>query len=458
MLVQDYVDTTRPFESSFVAMSHAFLISAAGKDDLGGGKLVEITMSEKDLKLAFEARTTPAETGTVTTPSGAPTLQGEITFVDSAATFITNGVARGSLVVNFTDQSIADVVSVDSETSLTTKTLVNGIGNTFDAADVYHVFNVEQMTVQGGNVVAVDDLDVASNAILPTAFSQVVLTLSTSGTIFNLTDMEGQIADIHGQVQREVWIDTNFPTNGNFGYQQEPFNTWTDGVDYAEANFLFNLALEEDATVDRQIRNFNLRGVNFPDLDLNGQDMNGTTVTSCNITGTHLGQLLVQDAGLTNVTGELFAQRVAVAGTYTLRDGAVSLISNVTVLLAGVPWTLDLGASGASGSTVGLSEVSGGLIIANVDHADDVVHVHMAQGTVTINASCTAGNIVVTGLADITDNSAGSTVVTSASLSQATVETSVWDALISDHSVTGSFGEFIVRRLLTTAKFFALRT
>jgi hypothetical protein len=81
----------------------------------------------------------------------------------------------------------------------------------------------------------------------------------------------------------------------------------------------------------------------------------------------------------------------------------------------------------------------------------------MAQGAVTINASCTAGNIVITGLCEITDNSAGSIVLTSASLGQAQVESSVWDALIADHSVSGSFGEFIVRRLLTTAKFFALK-
>lgn len=199
MLVQDYVDTTRPFESSFEAMSHLFLISASGKDSLGGGKSVEITMSEKDLKLSFQARTTAVETGTVTTPSGAPTPSGEITFSDSTAAFIANNVARGSLVINFTDQSIADVVQVVSESSLTTKTLVNGIGNTFDNADVYHVFNIVQCVLQGGNTVAVDSLDVATNAVLPTAFTQIVLTLSSSGTISNLTDIETDISTIIAQ-------------------------------------------------------------------------------------------------------------------------------------------------------------------------------------------------------------------------------------------------------------------
>jgi len=33
----------------------------------------------------------------------------------------------------------------------------------------------------------------------------------------------------------------------------------------------------------------------------------------------------------------------------------------------------------------------------------------------------------------------------------------VWDALIASYTVTGSFGEFVTRRLLTVAKFFSMR-
>jgi hypothetical protein len=203
LLLQDYVDTTRPFESSFRAMSHPFLASAGGKDDLGGGKLVDITMTEENLKLAFEARTTPAETGQVTTGSVTPLL-GEISFTDTNADFTTAEVARGSLVVNFTDRSIADVVAVESSDTLTTRTLVNGIDNTFAVADFYHVFNVTQMVVQGGNLVAVDDLDATSNAILPTAFSQVIVTLSSSGTIAGLPDLEADIAAILAQTTADA--------------------------------------------------------------------------------------------------------------------------------------------------------------------------------------------------------------------------------------------------------------
>jgi len=201
IIMQDYVDTIRPIESSFTAMSHPYLLNAEGKAVLGGGKLTGITNTEQDLKLAFNPDTTPAETGTVTTGSSPPTPTGEISFTDTAALFETNGVARGSMVVNFTDQSIADVIEVLSETSLTTKTLVNGIGNTFDVLDVYHVFNITQVTATGGNLVGVDSVGDPANAVLPTAFTQVINESDVSAALISGTGVtQGDKDDIENQI------------------------------------------------------------------------------------------------------------------------------------------------------------------------------------------------------------------------------------------------------------------
>jgi hypothetical protein len=59
--------------------------------------------------------------------------------VDSAATFITNGVSVDDAVTNVTDNSTARVVSVDSETQLTTTTLTGGSDNTYANGDSYTV-------------------------------------------------------------------------------------------------------------------------------------------------------------------------------------------------------------------------------------------------------------------------------------------------------------------------------
>lgn len=181
--MQDLVDTLRIVEEGFTqGLAFPKVTNASGKDDLGGGVSVGITTSLQDTRLSFAARRTPAETGTVTTGSGAPVV-GNITFVDGAANFSAANVQRGSLVINFTDRSIADVFSVDSSTQLTTRILVNGITDTYQIGDVYHVFNIVQMNVAGGNLVALDTNNDPIDPILPTAFTQVVRTSSSSATI-----------------------------------------------------------------------------------------------------------------------------------------------------------------------------------------------------------------------------------------------------------------------------------
>lgn len=197
--MQDVVDTLRVEESQFRSMGFPRLLNASGKEDLGDGLTVAITVAEQDVRLSFEGRTTPAETGTVTTGSGAPNALNRQTFTDTAADFVTANVQPGSLVINFSDRSVADVVRVIDSDTLETKALVNGTLNEYTAADVYHVFNIIQCRTFGGNLVAVDDLDAAINAILPSAFTQVIVQLSSANTITNLDQIETDIATIISQ-------------------------------------------------------------------------------------------------------------------------------------------------------------------------------------------------------------------------------------------------------------------
>lgn len=190
--MQDLVDTLRKQEDTFEGMSFSKLLAASGKEELGGGVKVGITVAMQNLLLAFAGRTTPAETGTVTGNPSNPII-GRQTMQDSTALFQTNNIQRGSLLINFSDQSIADVIIVNSETELETKTLVNGISNTYDIPDVYHIFNITQVKATGGNLTAVDGLQAAIAAILPTAFTQVVIELASGSTQIE-TDASGLTA------------------------------------------------------------------------------------------------------------------------------------------------------------------------------------------------------------------------------------------------------------------------
>lgn len=409
IIMQDLVDTLRKQEDTFEGMVFKKLINASGKEDLGGGVKVGITVAMQNLLLAFEGRTTPAETGTVTGAPVSPVPSRQI-FQDSTATFISNGVQRGSFVVNFTDQSIADVVSVDSETQLTTKVLVEGIGNTYDIADVYKVWNIIQVNASGGNLTAVDEFQAAISSVLPTAFTQVVLTASSSATLQSVDTMEAQISSIHGQIQRAVWVDTSAVSNGS-GYQQSPYNNFTDAVDYAEANGLSKIMLLADATLDRQMKNFTFMGVGDPTLDVNNQNIDKSEFYDLHLSGDIGGGVVHAhncelDGGLNGVQGDFFT--CGLSGSVSLLAGGNTTFIDGYSTIGGLSRpSINVGGGGCN---VSLRSYRGGLNVTGMDNAGDAVTVSMAQGKLTLLAGNTAGTISIRGLAQFTDNSAGATV------------------------------------------------
>jgi hypothetical protein len=105
---------------------------------------------------------------------------------DLSATFITDGVAVGDSVVNFTDRSSATVIEVLSQTQISTYQLRDGTANTWHIGDVYKVYQVAQCTISGGNLVAVDANGASINPVTPTAFTQIAVANSSSATLQTL--------------------------------------------------------------------------------------------------------------------------------------------------------------------------------------------------------------------------------------------------------------------------------
>jgi hypothetical protein len=229
------------------------------------------------------------------------------------------------------------------------------------------------------------------------------------------TAQDQKLEEIHGQVRREIYIDTSAVPVGN-GYQQTPHNTWTAAVDDAEANGIKGLVLLADATVDRQIKNFFIRGVGEPTIDVNGQIWEKNELVDLNITGSisgtdgsHYHHCHIQ-AGVTGLSGDL--HQCGFAGTAALRAGATSSIIDAYSNVAGLSRpTIDVNGGGCA---VSIRDYRGGLILAGADNAGDEVTVSMAMGRLQLAADNTDGTISVRGNCEFEDLSAGSTVDTGA--------------------------------------------
>jgi hypothetical protein len=407
LLAQDVVDTLRKIEDSWQGMPYPKLVDASGKESLGSFQ-VGITYQLQNNQIQFQDRQTPVQTGTITTGSSAA-VGGRISVIDASATFQANGVERGSFIINWTDQSIVSVLNVVSETELEVYEPTSGIGNTYDIADDYSVFNVELCDLSGGNSTAVDDLASTISSVVPSVGTYVILAQSSNATIVESVDtaaLTAKVDDIHGMVMRSIWVDTTAGVNGS-GYQQSPFNNFASAASYAVANDIRRIIIEGNtATIDRSLVRYVITGVGTPNVNMNGQNLNRTEFYACGLSGTMIGVVHAHDCeiltGASGIDGEFLG--CILNGSITVGGSADLHLYNC---IEGDPVTLTLG---AGNSTIHIHKWSGNLTLAGVNGVGDEVNVFLENGSVTIAASCTDGSINVSGMGRVIDNSAGSTI------------------------------------------------
>lgn len=459
VVMQDYVDTLRLLEDDFELMSFPLLIEATGKQDLGGGLLVAITVAEQNLQLSFDPNLTSASSGTVTSGSGAPSVINRQALHDSAGDFINEGVNPGSLIVNFTDQSVTDVVRVISATELECEALEDGTDNLFEIGDVYKIWTVQQKNTAGGNLVAVDEVGASIPAIRPSAFTQVVQATSSSATIQELTEIR------YAAYQNAAWVDettlntgTDYPT----GTPLQPVNNVNDAVLIADALGFRRVEIigNYTFTAGDVIANKKIVGQDFDhSLFTLGADavLDGSQFTNASITGT-------LDAGCTLADCELRPPVNFIQGTIKrclIEAGTISLSGSTDVHILD-SWS---GVSGlatpiidynGSGRSLIMRNWSGGIEIQNKTGADPV-SIDLLSGQIVLDSTVTAGIFRVAGVGRLIDNSSGTTVNKDGLINNQSIAEAVWNALVSAYTVAGSFGQLVGRKLLTVSKFFALK-
>lgn len=458
---QDVVDTIRVAETQFEATTQKKLLNASGKDALGGGIETVITATMQNNVIEFEARRTPAIDSTITS-QGLTDDRGLVQLIDAGGGFIAANIQPGTFCINFDDNSITDVRRVVSDGQLECKALVNGVGNTFEIGDSYQLFNIVQCVVSGGNVIAVDELGDAIPAFLGSAFTQIVTTRSSSAAVANLTTIELQLAEVHGQVRRSVYIDLSAPAGGD-GYQQSPFNTLIEAVDYAEVNSLTSLIILGDVTLDRDLLNYSINsGGERPTIDANGFSLRGSNLRHVRINGTIGLNAKGFDATkctLANNVEGLHGNFFECGFEGNLNVASSAALTRTTVFTdcfsilggAGQRPALDLG-GGAAGCDVSNRGYKGGLDVDGSVHANDSSTMGFVHGNCELLAGNTLGDMAVRGSCKFTDNSAGATVDT-----DGLIRAQIWQALIADFQTAGSFGEYVSKKLLSVVKFLGLK-
>jgi len=206
--------------------------------------------------------------------------------------------------------------------------------------------------------------------------------------------MAPQVAGIHGQVCREIWLDPCLVANGN-GYQQSPYNNLTDAIDDAEANGILSLVVLDDITLDRNLKNFQVRGIGMPTIDFAGFDLQGGSFDRLKLEGNYTSQIEADDCTLlTNMrlNGNFTSCRLA--GDLFCVPGGDVFMTNCGSSVPGLGRPTIIMSTGGARVLIRVRDNNGGITIKGSTHADDEVTVEVNRGSLTFDASNTAGAMV----------------------------------------------------------------
>jgi hypothetical protein len=244
-----------------------------------------------------------------------------------------------------------------------------------------------------------------------------------------------------------VWVDSAGTASTSWPYGTAPFPTDTiaRGKTIADANALTQLRVKGNHTLAAAMEGYNFIGGLYLDtteiVNLGGYSVEHSSFRDLVVMGICGNAALISDQttytncylfSVTNIHGWVNDGRIE--GTCSIRDTGYATLANV-LFGSGVACTLTLQAP----TQCDIENMSGELTLSGMDGG--VCTVSMARGSVlTIDNTCTAGVLTITGAGIVTDNSNGTTVtikVNEADVVQINSSTTVVTNLEDDYDGTG---------------------
>ena len=407
LTIQDLVDTCRFLENRVINMDDPALISAAGKEALGGGVTVGITATLQNAQVQFAARSVPAEMGACTQDDAEGVL-----LIAAGGQFQTNNIERGFTVFNTVTGDMAVVLEVLSETELRSQPVTGGAGGGWTSGNSYVLYDNVQCNVSGGNLVALDDVGADLSPFLQAPNTNVVRTSSSSATLQELADI--QYASFNGGIsydETSPYAGTVYPT----GTPRQPVNNPNDAYAIAlDRGFNTGFILHDmTAPTAFALHGFNFIGsgkdrslITLPDA----ADISECAFIDARITGYLDGDCTLRDCmveDLYYVKG-FVEQCVLAAGTIEL---AGSDEAHFLDCWSGVPGEeTPIIDCGGSGQALAMRNYNGGVRLINKT-GPEKVSIDLNSGQIRLDLiTVLNGLIVARGIGKLVDHATGESI------------------------------------------------
>lgn len=225
---------------------------------------------------------------------------------------------------------------------------------------------------------------------------------------------EVQIQSFEGA---QIWVDTLLGQSGTaypIGTPASPVNNLDDALTIATNNSLprrfrvsGNLTLQQDMeSCDFE----SATGLQNASITLNGYSVDQSRFVGLCIGGTGSGEVTAVSTKLENVsglTGEFIG--CGIIGLQTPGNTSTTTLVNCYSKIPGATRpVIDLVAGFSD--DLEIRGYSGGLTLRNIDLATQDVSIDFVSGVLELESTCTAGTVVVNGVAYLIDNSNGTTI------------------------------------------------
>ena len=323
-------------------------------------------------------------------------------------------------------------------------------------ARVINILDPYTITFEDGQY-AVNLVGANSNVGDKTNVNQVSIRSANSAGLISNADIE------YSSYENGVAVDESSGVTGTThprGTKRMPVNNLTDAMLIAAYRGLDIIYALGDLTIS---------GGDYSDMIFVGESAGKTTITvnaTANVTNCEFLEASVQGTlnGLTlgiknceildlsGFNGEMF--NCILKGVLCLTGSpSINIVGCADGLPgAGVP-TIDCGGSGRS---LGIWGYHGGLKLINKSGSESV-SANLDSGRLILDSTVTNGNFIVRGNGTLEDNSSGTNVDSRGLLSRDKIAESIWNEPMDNYQTTGTFGQWVGRKLLSVAKFLGLK-
>lgn len=304
-----------------------------------------------------------------------------------------------------------------------------------------------QCKVSGGNLVGTHLYGV----IYPTAFTQVVLTASSSATLQELSAI--QYSSFNNAVTVDV-VNGVVGTVYNIGTLENPVNNIADAlIIAAERGFeLFHIHGDLTLGAGDVVAGFGFEGYS-PDKTTiiigDATETLGCEFKECTVTGTLDGDVVLEQcvvATLSYVNGEI--RKSNLVGPITLGGGANALFKDCCSSSPTVPPVIDMG---GSGQNCIFHDYSGAIHFKNMTGVN-YLGGQLDGGKIILDFTITSGTVMVVGVGLLIDSTGapilsgiwnGGVTVKNFLVNTSTVAYAVWNEPASKYVANGVYGKLL---------------